>query len=71
MDQGGLGGDCYNALGTSPSPVGDSSWYKSAANLKAFVFVATVPNTNRSDDKYEPLRVVKVFQPWSFSKIEV
>jgi len=70
MDQGGLGGDCYNALGTSPSPVGDSSWYKSGSKLKKsfFVFVATVPNTNRSDDKYEPFKGSQGFSALEFQQ---
>ncbi len=70
MDEGGLSGQCANALGTSASPVGDSSWYKSGGKLKKslFVFVATVPNTNRSDDKYEPYKGNRSFSALEFQQ---
>ncbi len=70
MAQGGLDQQCYNAIATSASPMGDSSWYKSGSKLKKsfFVFVATVPNTNRSDDKYEPFKGNQGFSALEFQQ---
>ena len=70
MDEGGISEQCTNALGTSASPVGDSSWYKSYGKLKKslFAFVATIPNTDRSDDKYEPYKGSKGFSALEFQQ---
>ncbi|AFZ27658.1 hypothetical protein Cylst_5658 [Cylindrospermum stagnale PCC 7417] len=45
MDKGQVGGICADAIGTSASLIGDSSWYKSGGKLAKsfFVYTANVP----------------------------
>jgi len=70
MDEGGLNGQCANALGTSASPVGDSGWYQSGGKLKKsfFVFVANVPITTPPPGNYEAYKGNQGFSALEFQQ---